>query len=220
MNTQLLLVIVVLVVIGWFAAGIILNLRKGDSLLKWMEGGLPLIGQRTSFRWLGSSVAELVISKAKPPFRRCEILAVLEPRDVPWIWLLSRINGRRDTLIIRAHLPSPPALEFDLADPHSWTGRLAIKQDRQQGWENRLYRGKQLMAPNGNLDLSCEMLDRLSDPLTQISEPCWRFSLRHEPPHLELHLPLPNRHSIQSGDFFKALQDFGRLLAAREPKAP
>lgn len=219
MNTQLLLAIVVLVVLGWFAAGIILNLRKGDSLLKWMEGGLPLIGQRTSFRWLGSSVAELVIAKAKSPFRRCEILAVLEPRDVPWIWLLSRINGRRDTLIIRAQIPSSPTLDFDLADPRSWTGRLTIKQDRQKGWESRLYHGKQLMAPKGALDLSCEMLDRLSDPLAQLSEPCWRLSLRRESPHLELHLPIPNRQSVSSDGFFKALQDFGRLLT-RAPQTP
>jgi hypothetical protein len=55
-NPQYLLVVAVAIVMGWFAFGVIYNLRRGDKLLKWMQTGLPRIGTRTTFRWLGTSV--------------------------------------------------------------------------------------------------------------------------------------------------------------------
>ncbi len=93
MNPQYILVIVVIVVMGWFAIGFIYNLRRGDAVLKWMQAGLPDIGPRTTFRWLGTSVAELVIAKAKNPFRRLETLLVLAPRDVFWMMIVSAFQA-------------------------------------------------------------------------------------------------------------------------------
>jgi hypothetical protein len=81
-NPQYILVAAVILFMGWFAIGVVYNLRRGEALLKWMQGGLPSIGQKTTFRWLGTSVAELVIAHAKKPFRRLETLLVLKPRDV------------------------------------------------------------------------------------------------------------------------------------------
>ena len=57
MNAQYILVIALVIIMGWFAFGVVYNLRRGDALLKWMQNGLPGIGQLTTFRWLGTSVA-------------------------------------------------------------------------------------------------------------------------------------------------------------------
>ena len=81
MNSQAIVIAAVAIFMGWFALGMIYNLRRGDALLKWMQDGLPLIGQRTTFRWLGTSVAEMAIAQAKRPFHRLETLLVLRPRD-------------------------------------------------------------------------------------------------------------------------------------------
>ena len=47
-------VAVVLLIVGWFAVGTHLNVRKGESVLKWLQDGLPLIGEKATLRWLGS----------------------------------------------------------------------------------------------------------------------------------------------------------------------
>lgn len=134
MNPQYLLVIVVIVVMGWFAIGLIYNLRRGDAVLKWMQAGLPDIGPRTTFRWLGTSVAELVIAKAKNPFRRLETLLVLAPRDVFWMMIVSAFQGRHDTLIFRAILNSPPFLDaFHMPRPFIYPSpqiRYGCKNER------------------------------------------------------------------------------------------
>ncbi|RPJ25180.1 MAG: hypothetical protein EHM33_15445, partial [Chloroflexi bacterium] len=108
MNSQTIVVIVAAIFMGWFAFGMIYNLRRGDALLKWMQNGLPDIGQKTTFRWLGTSVAELVIAHAKKPFRRLETLLVLKPRDVFWMTIIAYFQKREDIVIFRAHLNTAP----------------------------------------------------------------------------------------------------------------
>src|ERR1035437_5918879 len=98
----------VALVMCWFAAGSIWNVRKGKSTLRWMQGGLHLLCERTTVRWLGTTAVELVLSKSKPPFEEATLVIFLETRDVPWLWGVSRSRGRRDALILRARLPRAP----------------------------------------------------------------------------------------------------------------
>ncbi len=49
-------VVAVIAIVGWFAVGTHLNVRKGHQFLDWLQGGLPLVGEKTTLRWLGSSV--------------------------------------------------------------------------------------------------------------------------------------------------------------------
>ncbi len=114
-------ILVVLFVVGWFALGTHYNVRKGEQTLVWLQQGLPLIGEKTTLRWLGSSVVELKIPSAKPPFRDAEVLAVLEPRDVAPLWWIARLRGRRDLLVVRGTLLRLPRTEIEAADPKAWT---------------------------------------------------------------------------------------------------
>ena len=126
MDPQYILVIAVVVIMGWFAIGVLYNLRRGDALLKWIQTGLPSIGQRTTFRWLGTSVAELVIAHAKKPFRRLETLLVLKPRDIFWMTFLASLQGRSDIVIFRAQLTTAPITDLELVDPKTWSGRATL----------------------------------------------------------------------------------------------
>jgi hypothetical protein len=215
-NPQYILVVAVLVVMGWFAIGVIFNLRRGDHLLKWMQPGLARIGARTTFRWLGTSVAELGIGQAKKPFRRLDTLLVLAPRDVFWMVALAALQGRQDTLIFRGALSAPPYVDFELADPKSWSGRTALKQASQRNWESRPYRGMQLMAPRGHLDLAASTLDRLAVPLEKLSPRYVRLSLRRSTPNLEIHLPFPSQNTINAVDYFEALRELARAVGERD----
>lgn len=215
MNGQYILVIAVIIVMGWFAFGVIFNLRRGNQLLKWMQPGLTRIGQRTTFRWLGTSVAELGILQAKNPFRQLNTLVVMAPRDVFWMAALAALQGRRDTVIFRAALTTAPPLELELADPSTWTGRTALQQALQRNWEKRDYEGLQLMAPRGTLDLAAATLDRLKASLERLSPRYVRISLRRSTPNLELHLPFPNHTTRDAIDYFEALREVARAASTR-----
>ena len=218
MNPQYILVAAVIVFMGWFALGVLYNLRRGDALLKWMQSGLPSIGQKTTFRWLGTSVAELVIAQARKPFRRLEILLVLRPRDVFWMTLMALYQGRSDIVIFRGQLTTAPPADLELVDPKSWSGRGLLQQFGDRKWESRTYQGLQLMAPAGLLDLAAQTLDRLAVPLQKFSDRYARISLRRDAsqPHFEVHVPFPAHRTLEARTYFEALRGLARAVSERD----
>ncbi len=216
MNPQYILVVAVVIVMSWFAIGVIYNLRRGDRLLKWMQAGLPDIGQKTTLRWLGTSVAELVIAHAKRPFRRLETLLVFRPRDVFWMTILAYFQGRSDIVIFRAQLTTAPITDLDLFDPKTWSGRNVVSRLEERKWESRPYQGLQLMAPKGLLDLATTTLDRLAAPMGKLSPRYARFSLRRDTPNLEVHVPFPQDRATDAHRYFEALRELARAVSERE----
>jgi hypothetical protein len=218
LDPQYILVVVVVIIMGWFAIGVLYNLRRGEALLKWIQNGLPNIGQRTTFRWLGTSVAELVIAHAKKPFRRLETLVVLKPRDIFWMTILATLQGRNDIVIFRGQLTTAPLADLEFVDPNSWSGRAALKEIQQRKWESRTYKDMQLWAPQGLLDLAASTLDRLSVPMEKLSTRYARFGLRRDAsgPNLEVHVPFPEYRTEDAHNYFEALRDLARAVSERE----
>jgi hypothetical protein len=216
LNPQYILVIAVIVVMGWFAIGVVYNLRRGDALLKWMQSGLPGIGQKTTFRWLGTSVAELVIAHAKKPFRRLETLLVFKPRDIFWMTILAYFQGRGDIVIFRAQLSTAPLIDLELVDPKTWSGRGALRQFTARKWESKTYQGLQLLAPKGLLDLATKTLDRLAPPMQKLSLHYARFSLRRDGSHFEVHMPFPAHRSMEAKQYFEALRELAYAVSERD----
>ena len=216
MDPRYILAIGVIIIVGWFAIGVLFNLRRGDSLLKWMQPGLAKIGARTTFRWLGTSVAQLGIRQAKSPFRSLDTLLVLTPRDIFWMQAIAALQGRRDTLIFRGVLATPPWLELELADPKTWTGRSALHQPALEKWDRQEYQGLQLAAPRGFLDSAVQMLERLNTPLARLSPRYMRFSLRRSAPQLEIHVPFPSPGATDSVEYFEALRELARAVGQRD----
>ncbi|HXQ34519.1 MAG TPA: hypothetical protein VN843_10955 [Anaerolineales bacterium] len=218
MNAQYILVVALVIIMGWFAFGVVYNLRRGDALLKWMQNGLPGIGQRTTFRWLGTSVAELVIAHAKKPFRRLETVLVLKPRDVFWMTIMAHFQGRDDIVIFRAQLSTAPLVDLELVDEKTWSGRNALKQILDRKWESKTYQGMQLLAPKGLLDLATTVLDKLAVPMQKLSPRYARFSLRRDAsrPNLELHVPFPAYRSSDAAHYFGALRELAHNISERE----
>jgi hypothetical protein len=215
-SPQYILVAAVVIIMSWFAFGVIYNLRRGDALLKWMQDGLPDIGQKTTFRWLGTSVAELVIARAKKPFRRLETLLVLKPRDVFWMTIIATFQGRDDIVIFRAQLTTAPLTDLDLVDLKTWSGRNTSNRAGERKWESKAYQGLQLMAPMGLLDLATTTLDRLALPMQKLSPRYVRFSLRRDTPNLELHLPFPQYRTENASHYFDALRTLAHAISERE----
>ena len=218
MDPQYILVVAVVILMGWFAIGVIYNLRRGDSLLKWMQNGLPSIGQKTTFRWLGTSVAELVIAHARKPFRRLETLVVLKPRDIFWMTILAFFQGRNDIVIFRAQLSTAPITDLELVDPNTWSGRTALKIVSGRKWESKPYKDMQLLAPQGLLDLATSTMDRLAAPMEKLSAQYARFSLRRDASqsNLEVHVPFPQHKNADAAGYFECLRGLARAVSERE----
>jgi hypothetical protein len=191
--------IVAIAVVAWFAAGTIWNVREGRELMRWMQDGLPVIGERTTVRWLGSTAVELVIDQGKAQFSRAAVVIFLEPRDLPW-WPLSRLRGRRDTLIVRGVLRRVPPLEFEALDPKSWSGRDALPRVPRE-WP---VRGGRIVVHHENAAALAS-----ADALLALAEGAGlgvaRLSLRRTEPTFQLHVLLPDRRQ-SARDFFEAVQ--------------
>jgi hypothetical protein len=201
-------VILVLLVMGWFAGGTIWNIRKGNAVMHWMQGGLPLLGERTTMRWLGSTAVELVIAKAKPPFHQATCIIFLEPRDVPPLWGLTRLQGRRDTLIIRAQLRASPHTDLEAVDRASWSGRELLKRIASERWTVAEPPAQGDLAIYHKTDAALSRAHTLLDLARQSGFSVRRLSVRHTEPHFQLHLAIPPL-SASPNDFFQAVRSLG-----------
>ncbi len=212
---QTLLIAAIIIVLGWFTLGLTWNLRIGNALLRWMRAGLPQLGERTTMRWLGTSAIELVIGTARSPFKQVTLLAVMEPRDIPWLWLISRFQHRRDVLIVRAQLQAAPAYEFDLIAPDAWNETKQAGQPEARQWASEPLDDLNFSAPATTRSLSRAIaLDAL--PVARRVQPrVWRLSARRNDTQLELHIPLPSLRRTQAQDFFMALRELGEHMSRK-----
>ena len=199
--------ILAVAVVAWFAAGTIWNVRTGRELLRWMQGGLPLLGERTTVRWLGSSVVELVINEGKAELARATVLVFLEPRDLPW-WPLSRLRGRRDTLIVRGMLRKAPVLEFEALDPASWSGRDALPRVPREWRVRQAVAGGVLVHHESAAALA--HADALLALARRAGLTVRRLSVRRSEPNFQIHIPLPDRRQ-SARDFFEAVRALAEL---------
>jgi hypothetical protein len=203
MSPQLSIFILVIVfVVGWFAVGTQLNVRKGETVLKWLQDGLPLIGEKATLRWLGSSAVELKIEDARAPFRSAQVLVLLEPRDVPLIWWYFRLRGRRDLFIFRGELRSGPRRELEVLDVAAWSARRAYARVKADQWP----------AVNAPAPLSAFAAQASTDASAAIRAaaldgcPLARLSLRRSEPNLEIQWPLDELRKHSAREVVEAIQ--------------
>jgi len=196
-------VVAVIAIVGWFALGTHVNVRKGHRFLEWLQGGLPLVGEKTTLRWLGSSVVHLQIEKAREPFRRVEVLVVLEPRDIPPLWLLSRLRGRRDLLIIRTELRSVPKLQVEILDRQAWSTRAVGAEVRRLQWQP---------LPAHSLPFQVYALTPVANVGDLVAEggrpglSLVRIGVRRTKNSLEVQWRLPSQPAAAARDVFEAVQ--------------
>lgn len=204
-----LFVVAVLIFMGWFIVGTQTNVRKGDAVLKWLRQGLPLVGERTTMRWLGSSVVELKIAKAKDPFRNVETLVVFEPRDVVFLWAFARLRGRRDLVIFRAQLRSAPTFEMEAFDPTAWTAHGVERDVRSKSWTqvDLSATAQPLLAfYSGEVGAVAKPLIDLA---TQAGGKLVRLSIHRSVPNLQVHWLLPDLSSRAARDLFLKVRQLG-----------
>jgi hypothetical protein len=202
------LAVALVLVMGWFAVGSIWNVRKGRDTLRWFQGGLRELGEKTTLRWLGTTSVELVIARANAPFTAARIVVFLEPRDVPWIWALSRRKGRRDALIFRAETRHAPHFDLEALDASSWSGREARRTMTSEPWTAREPSAAERLTVYTKTGAAVALADRLLAAAREAGMTVRRLSVRRREPHLQLHVDLPGPPMPAPG-FFRALRAIG-----------
>jgi hypothetical protein len=208
-----LLTLLAVVVVAWFAAGTLHNIRKGSALMRWMQGGLPLLGARTTVRWLGTTAVEMVIREAKAPFEEVALVIFLEPRDIPWMWALSRRSGRRDTLIVRTRLRRPPRLDLEALDRDSWSGHDALRGMPAGDWSVHEPASPGGLPVYAKTPAAVGRSEDLVGLARRAGLTVRRLSVRRTDPHLQLHVGLPSA-GASAADFFETVRALGERASA------
>ncbi len=199
-------------VLIWFVAGTIWNVRRGRELMRWMQGGLPALGERTTVRWLGSTAVEMIIRNARAPFEEAAVVVFLEPRDVPWMWAISRRRGRRDTLIVRGRLRAAPRVDLEALDRTSWSGRDALRGMPSGEWSVREPSSPGGLSTYYQTPAALARADALLELARGAGLEVRRLSVRRREPHLQVHLALPGARTSAS-EFFEAVRALGTRTA-------
>jgi hypothetical protein len=207
------LLILLIAVMLWFAFGTQRNVRRGNQTLRWLQGGLPRLGRKTTMRWLGSTAVVLRIGEAAEPFREAEVVVVLQPRDIPLLWAFSRRRGRRDFLVLRGWLRRTPDFEAEAGDARGWTGddrlkRLDTEVWREAGW------GDEHVRAYVTSDAEPATARRAWEALDAASGGVWRLSIRREHPHLEVHV-IPPDPDGSAERLVETFREVGRSVMAR-----
>lgn len=206
----------------WFVFGTQHNISRGNEVLRWLQGGLPLVGRRTTLRWLGSSAVQLDIAEAEPPYTSAQVNVILEPRDLGWLWAWARRKGRRDFLILRGTLAGPPRFEIEAGGRRGWTGTDRLDRLDPGAWARARWEdgtGAVDVAHSDRAeDDDIEAVRKAWHQLAGAGGTVWRVSVRNLAPHVEVHLEPPELRTVGQADdadaaaLIGAFSSLGRLV--------
>ena len=118
METGQMVIIVISILMGvWYVVGASINRKRGVATYQWLQAELEQIGKITEAKWIGSSGsgARLLIGSASKPYRRVEVIFLLESREIMPLWIFNRIRGKQDEMVLKANLRKVPLQEIEVA---------------------------------------------------------------------------------------------------------
>jgi hypothetical protein len=206
MDTEVIAVIGLCVFLAlWYGSGYLYNRNRGQRLFRWLEAGLDVLGGERESGWLGSPAtgARINVLHADPPFRRLEITLLLENREMLPLWLLGRLRGMRDGLIIKATLRSPRHTEVEIVPA---TGRTAqgLHREREGPWTWQ--QGPHGLAIAYRGSGKRPQMTELESWVQAYGACLHRFSWRKTDPHVQLQMNVAGLLAMSSETFLADLQ--------------
>ncbi|RME90079.1 MAG: hypothetical protein D6770_03225 [Anaerolineae bacterium] len=201
------------VLILGYIAGYYTNRQKAEQIASWLQQGLRQYGHVSPGEPLRGMATggQMVVQKAKEPFRRVEAAFLLEPRENPLFWLFHRLQGRRDELVMWLSLRTRPAWEIEVASPAdrgftrklSGAGDTPFKEDEGPGGVRIAWRNGEEEAP----------LEAIRSFLTRYPRAVVRLSVRGKAPHIFLRARLPFLRTSSAEAFFSRLEKLVSALS-------
>ncbi|TMF58621.1 MAG: hypothetical protein E6I22_01570 [Chloroflexi bacterium] len=95
----------------WYLVGNEVMRRRGRTLAVWCKRALDPLGGRQAIQWITTHSFRLEVQGLKPPFTEGSLTGLAESWDVPMIWAINRINGRRDMVLLQLGCGRPGTLD-------------------------------------------------------------------------------------------------------------
>jgi len=99
---------IALLLFAWYFAGMYVNRRRADVLIRHLREALLTAGKNLTIRWFGRSAFQITVGEPRSPLIGLQALCLLEPRDFALALAWSRLRGRRDQVLIGAAYVTPP----------------------------------------------------------------------------------------------------------------
>lgn len=191
----------------WFAFASAYNRRLGVRTYRWIQAGAKTFGGISEGRWFGSSGSggRLTVAKAARPFRRVEIAFLLETRELLPLWLLNRLRGRRDYMIVKADLRSAPRGDVEILPGDSRRFGAMGSTSGGEAWsmvESSLPAGFAAARRGRETDAWIESVSPL---LASDGGSIRRLSVARTSPHVIAEINLPLLMTAPAPEFFARL---------------
>jgi hypothetical protein len=140
------------------------------------------------------------------------VVGVLEPRDIGMLRAFARARRRRDFVILRGRLHRSPRYELEAGDLRGWTGQDGLRKLDPEAWSKEDWGDpyvRVLHGPGADVEAARAAWRVLADA----SGGVWRLSIRRTPPHLEVHVLLPEIRAVQAAALIDAFAALGRTVS-------
>ena len=211
--TQAVIALSILLVI-WYVAGSWLNRRRALNLLRWVREGVQNLGGRATMRWLGrTSGFQVSVKGAKRPFKKIEMMVLLEPREVLLLWLFNRLRGRRDMMSFKADLRTRPKAELEIVPRKGRITKKILKAVEEGTWAKGKLEDTDLIVILKDGEVA-PLVEKLTPLLRECAPHVLRLSLRKQSPHLLANLSLPGLEGMEAEAVFTLLE---QVIRASQP---
>ena len=124
-----------LLIVGYLW-GATANRRVRRVILRWAREGLAGLPEGATVRIYGTSGAVIRQGNPRAGIRDLAFTVLLEPREVPPVWLWERVRGRRDLVVLRIALSEAARADLEIAGRTSAFGRTAMAGlTEADGWK-------------------------------------------------------------------------------------
>ncbi len=175
--TQIVIGLSVILVL-WYPFGRQMNRRRGLQALRWLREGVRAYEGQASVNWVGASAFRVDVQGALGPFKRVGMMVLLEAREVLLLWIINRLRGQRDTLVIKGDLRLKPKTDLEVTR-RGWRAGRAMRALEKEGWTVGSLNGM-FIALKRDTEIASRLASALSEEIPQLV----RLSLRRRAPHL------------------------------------
>lgn len=197
--TQIIIGLSVLLVL-WYPFGRQMNRRRGLQALRWLREGIRTYEGQASVNWVGASAFRVDVQGALGPFKKVGMMVLLEAREVLLLWIINRLRGQRDILVIKGDLRLKPKTDLELAR-RGWRAGRAMKALEKEGWTIDSVNGMFIALKRGR---DTEIASRLRAALS--ASGLVRLSARKRSPHLVANFHLSEVEGMTAESLFHSLE--------------
>lgn len=205
------LILLAALLIVWYIAGNEVMRRRARELAIWAKRGLDPFGGKQAVLWTTMQSFRLEVDGTKDPFRSLHLTGLVESWDTPVIWLLNRMRGRRDMILLTGQLRSQPVSGFELYRPGSLLGGDSRRMAIEERWTEEPQEEFRLAASTPKArEQALALLGLMGTERGRLV----RFGVRRHEPHLVLALNVPDRERPDPTAFASLIRELGNYLAS------